>query len=68
MVNDSMDLHVPTRLRWVDSTGGPLMLLPKALLSLWSGIDPSSQPGVEATAFRWKGDPVGPVALVRFHR
>jgi hypothetical protein len=46
------------RLTWVSSTGGPLIVLPKAACRTWSGIEPSREPGATAR-FRW-GDPSDP--------
>ena len=39
---------------WIESNGGPLLLLPEALLPSWSGTDAPSDRDVEAT-FRWQG-------------
>ena len=39
---------------WVESNGGPLLLLPEKLLSLWSGTEVPTDRHVEAV-FRWHG-------------
>lgn len=40
------------KLRWVQSAGGPLLLLPVSLRRRWSGIEPTKDPLNDAK-FRW---------------
>ena len=41
-------------LSWIESNGGPLLLLPEAILPAWSGTDVPGDRKIEAT-FRWQG-------------
>jgi hypothetical protein len=43
-------------LRWITTTGGPLLVLPRANLRAWSGIHPSEDPLNDAR-FRWNSTP-----------
>jgi hypothetical protein len=48
-----------TSLHWLESNGGPLALIPRAVLPHWSGVEAP----VDATprAATWRLDPTGPV-------
>jgi hypothetical protein len=48
-------------LRWITTTGGPLLVLARANLRAWSGINPSNDPLNDAR-FRWNKEPGAPAS------
>lgn len=42
-------------LQWIESNGGPLLMLPRALLECWDGTDPPEPHRSVRATFRWSG-------------
>jgi hypothetical protein len=46
------------KLKWIESAGGPLILMPEELLSEWSGINPPADGRIIEATSRWHDRPV----------